>query len=160
MAFESINVVSLRQSLYNCKNSLDYKFSNNFISSLYGDSWISGSKQHLIQAIEKLTNERYLELLQKIDTYLSATNLIEEYQNLNQKNIEAAARISQLEPHLWRSEKYTESHLKADGTYEYIDHWHNVEDIGVKNEISSLRNQIDSNSSQMDVLQSRVSNLI
>lgn len=160
MLFESINVSSLRQSLYDCKNSLNHNYSDELINHLAGDSWISDTKQHLISSIEVLTTERYYSLNQKIDTYLKATDMIEEYQDLNRKNNEANNKISELEPQLWKSEKYTEKHLKSNGTYEYIDYWEDVEDMDVKNKIESLKSEISSNTSQMDVLKSRISDLI
>ena len=57
MAFEGINTAGLRSALNNCKNQLNYNYSNQLIGTLSGNDWISDSKNNLKGAVERLIND-------------------------------------------------------------------------------------------------------
>ena len=51
MAFENVDVARLKKALIECKNSINYKTSEDLINSISNDSvWISSSQKNLKDA--------------------------------------------------------------------------------------------------------------
>lgn len=168
MAFESVDVTSLRNSINSCKASLNHSASQNLITSLSSNIWQTQAKQVLVNALTKLNEERYKKLEDTLDTYLGIADKIEAYKNLEQSNINLRNRNSWLQGRIYRTEYYTEYY---DDTYkDQFGYWHTVErsrtasrqvrDESVVNEINNNITTINNNMEKMRKLQNEVANLI
>lgn len=160
MAFESVDVTSLRNSINSCKASLNHSASQNLITSLSSNIWQAGAKQVLINALTKLNEERYKKLEDTLDTYLVITDKIQAYKNLEQQNRNLRSEISSLQGRLWYTEYYTEYHTDYLGRTYSEEHSRRVKDYGVENQINNNYSRINSNNNTMERLKNEVSNLI
>lgn len=160
MAFESVDVTSLRNSINSCKASLNHSASQNLITSLSSSIWQAGAKQVLINALDKLNNERYKKLEDTLDTYLTIADKIQNYKNLEQQNRNLRNEISSLQGRLWYTEYYTEYYTDYLGRTYSEEHSRRVKDYGVENQINNNYSRINSNNNTMERLKNEVSNLI
>lgn len=98
MAFESVNVTSARNALNSCLNTISYsKSSRIYVNIQNNEIWNSSSRDVLKEALKTLTNIKYKELKDKINTYLLAINQIEGYQNAQASLNEVNNQIKELE---------------------------------------------------------------
>lgn len=82
MAYEKVNVTSLRNSINTCLNSLSKSSSKAIIDELSrNDKWCGESKETFKKALETLINTRYQELEDYLNQCLSNVDQIENYQN-------------------------------------------------------------------------------
>lgn len=160
MAFESINVYSLRSSLNDCKNRLNHRAIDGLINDLNNNDWISDSKKNLKGALERLVNNRYSNLISKIDQYLNVTNMIEEYKNLEQDNIQKDNEISKLKPRQFTGGWQTTYYFDSNGEQKENIQWVDSEDKNITRQIDDLKNQINYNTSKMESLKTRIYNSI
>lgn len=101
MAFEEVNVTSAKNALNSCLNTINYdKSLQIFINIQNKEIWNSSSKDILKDALNILTNTKYKNLKNKINTYLLAINQIEEYQNVQRQLNELNSQIKELESKL------------------------------------------------------------
>lgn len=106
MAFENVNIASLKGSINSCINTLNYNATNNIINNISNNNiWQTDSRNTLKKALETLKNTRYKNLkdyLYKcstiagyIEQYKAKEALIKSYQNqissLNQQLAQAHA---------------------------------------------------------------------
>lgn len=161
MAFENVNVESLRNALYACKNSISYNNSINIINSVSsGNIWKAESSNHLRKALTTLTNERYRQLEAQINSYLSVTNLISEYKQLEADNRRMEAELPRLRGRLYHRVSYPVIYYDAEG--KPYERWESEEviDHGVEREINYTENKIRENNNRMRSLERQVSNSI
>lgn len=150
MAFENVNVSSLRASLINCKNSLNYNSSSTLIEIISNNNvWNVSAKSVLKEALITLTGERYKDIEKKISDYESATNLIEEYQILEADNKRMESEYRSLEPRLYYEESYEVSSTDADGNVTSETEYRTVMDYAVKRMMDSLKQNIEKNKERM-----------
>lgn len=135
MAFENVDTVSLRRALMSCKNSLSYKETEKLIGSISNSTWECEAKKNFKNSVDKLINTHYKDLEKKLDDYLNAVPLIEEYKELDKVN-------KQLEKVL----------ISLKATYS--------SNNGKNNEVKKINNRILENKTQMDNLKNRVESLI
>lgn len=147
MAFENVNVTSLRNSLNQCKNAINHSTTDGLISSVSNASvWQSSAQSNLKNALSKLTNTRYKELENKLSNYQNTVNFIEKYQGLQSENKSKQQEIDYLTYYkLYKTNSQTGKKEK---------------DANVDAKISKLRKQINYNKSEMNSLINRVSNSI
>ena len=146
MAFENVNVTSLRNSLNQCKNAINHSTTDGLISSVSNASaWQSSAQSNLKNALSKLTNTRYKELENKLSNYQNTVNFIEKYQDLQSENKSKQQEIDYLNYKLYKTNSQTGKKEK---------------DANVDAKISKLRKQINYNKTEMDNLINRVSNSI
>lgn len=158
MAFENINVASLRNALSQCKNSINYSKSEELIQDI--SVWQCDSKNKLKEALIKLTSGRYKDLENLLNDYLYAVNYIEEYQNLQKENESLEREYSSLSNRLYYTENYTTSTTLSDGTVETKVHSRTVKDYGVELKMNTVRQKINNNIGDMEYLKNKVMNLI
>ncbi len=97
MAFENVNVSSLRSALSSCKDSLNCNTTTELINSIAdANVWDTDSKKTLKEALEKLANEKYKNLKDKLDSYSSIVTKIEEYQKLAEENMQLEMKYQRL----------------------------------------------------------------
>ena len=100
MAFENVDVGSLRSSLNSCKNSLKCSAGKEFMSSA-GSIWQGSAKDNLIKNLDKLYNEKYKKLEELLDKYLGVCGEIEHYKKLESDCAKLSEEIEDLKPHLY-----------------------------------------------------------
>ena len=143
MALQDIDVASLRGAINDCLNSLDCSYSTDIASSLASDSiWSGQAKANLKTALETLSTTRYDELKEKLNSYLTVADTIEEYQTLYNE-------ISALESKL--SSKKTSLYYININTKDTSNTENNL-----KTEISSLETDINSKKIQLETLESSI----
>ena len=160
MAFEGINTAGLRSALNNCKNQLNYNYSNQLIGTLSGNDWISDSKNNLKGAVERLINVKYNNLISQIDRYLNVTSMIEKYKSLQADNSSMEYRITQLEPNLYDWVPYDYYYTDENGEEQVTTRYYQEINWSVKNEINILRNNINSNNNEMELLKANINSSI
>ena len=161
MAFENINVTSLRSALTQCKNTINYTRTSELINSISNTSvWQSSSQKKLKNALTKLETERYKNLEDKINLYLNIVSYIEKYKNLQSENQSLENHYSSLSGRLYYTEYYEESHTQSDGSVVIEHHSRTVKDYGVEAEMNNVRKKINDNKQEMENLKNRVSNSI
>ena len=97
MAFENINVISLKNAINSCINSINYNSSKEIINKISGsDIWNTESKKNFERALTKLINIRYLELENKLKNYLKIADRIEEYQKLSSVNASTQIELTNI----------------------------------------------------------------
>ena len=141
MAFENVNVVSLRNALINCQDRINYSRSKALINDISNpDVWQSDSQPILKEALEKLINVRYKDLENKLEDYKLACNYIEEYQELAKQNQNLLASNKSLQRDLYNDE--------------------NEKNTTIERKINNNKSQINSNENRMEVLERQVNELV
>lgn len=161
MAFENINVSSLKNSLLSCKNSLNHSVSKNLIGEISNSNvWQSDSKNTLKTALEKLNNVRYKELEEKLDVCLNITSYIEEYKALQDEIRKLEVQYATLRPKLYYTDYYDVSFVDENGNNITETRSRTLKNYSVQNQMFSLTNKINNNRNQMEILKNKVDNLI
>lgn len=162
MAFENVDVSSLRSAISSCIDSINYNDSLELISDIGNDNvWNSESRTHLKSALIKLTNTRYQQLKSKLSVANQVADLIGEYKKLEQENKNNSSRISSLEPHLYYTESYVAGYeTDEEGNTHKIWDTRTVLDTNVQKQINSLKNKIKENKERMKQIEASVSSLI
>lgn len=141
MAFENVNVVSLRNALNNCEDRINYSRSKELINNISNPNvWQSDLQPILKEALEKLINVRYKDLESKLEDYKLACNYIEEYQELAKQNQNLLASNKSLQRDLYDDE--------------------NEKNTYVERKINNNKSQINSNENRMEVLERQVNELV
>jgi hypothetical protein len=161
MAFETVDVSSLKNSINSCKNSINHKTTDSLIESVSNNAvWQTDAKNNLKKSLERLNNERYNPLEQKLESYLAIASMIEEYQSLVKENDSLEKQYSSLQSRLYYTEYYTTTSTDSEGNTHQESHSRTVKDYGVERQMIDVRRQINENKSRMEILQNNVSNLI
>lgn len=161
MLFENVDVTSLKKALIECQNSINYGTTEELINNISNDSvWNSLSQANLKEALNKLSNVRYKDLEEKLNCYINVASYIEEYQNLQLKNVLLEKEYNSLSDKLYYTDCYTTSEELSDGTFKTVEHKEQVKDMGVDFKMKSIRNKINENIIEMDNLKSMISNSI
>lgn len=148
MAFENVNVSSLRNALTQCKNSINHNTTDELINSISNASvWKTSAQTTLKSALTKISNERYKNLENKINSYFDIVSYIEKYQNLQKENVSLEKQYSSLSKRLYYTVR-TEKHTRR------------VKDTNVERQMLNVRKKINDNKEEMENLKSRVSNSI
>lgn len=161
MAFESVNVTSLRNALNQCKNTINHSSTTELITSISNTSvWQSSSQKKLKTALTKLENERYKDLENKINKYLEVVSYIERYKELQRENISLENHYYNLSRRLHYTVYYDETITQPDGS-KFVQHHSRTEtDHGVEREMNSVIGRIDNNKNEMEEYKNKVSNSI
>lgn len=161
MAFENIDVFSLRNALTQCKNSINHNTTDELISNISNTSiWQTSAQTNLKNALTKFKNERYKNLEDKINSYFTIVSYIEKYQNLQKENVSLENQYSSLSNRLYYTETYTTTSRASDGTVSTETHTRRVKDRGVESQMSNVCKKINDNKEEMENLKNRVSNSI
>lgn len=161
MAFENVNVTSLRNALTQCKNAINHSTTNRLINNISNTSvWQSSAQSNLRNALTKLENERYNMLEHTINNYLKIVSIIEEYKKLEKKNVSLKNQYSSLSNKLYRTETYTTTIRGSNGTVKTETNSRKVKDSKVDSQMYSIKREINNNKEEMEVLKNRISNSI
>ena len=158
MAYENVNVSSLKNALSSCKSSLNYSTSNNLKSDAMNASvWDSDSKTTFNKAVNQITNY-YGELESKIDHYLGLADKIQRYQDLVAENASLRSEYASLEPKLYYEvrESYNERWNEQEQRYDRD--WRTVtkKDEAVASRMNAITAQISANEGEMASLDSQI----
>lgn len=160
MAFESVNVASLRNALTQCKNTIDHSTTDGLINSVSNTSvWQTSAQSILKNALVKIKEERYRDLESKINEYFAIASYIESYQTLQKENEMLEERYVSLSTRLYYTETYTTTSTESDGTTSTT-HTRQVKDKAVETEMNEILKKINKNKEEMEELEEKVSNSI
>lgn len=161
MAFENVDVSSLRNALTQCKNSINHSTTDELMNNISNASvWQTSAQTNLKNALTKFGNERYKNLEDKINSYFTIVSYIEKYQNLQKENVSLENQYSSLSNRLYYTETYTTTSTASDGTVSTETHTRRVKDRWVESQMSNVRKKINDNKEEMENLKNRVSNSI
>lgn len=162
MAFEGVDVGSLKSAISSCVDSINYSDSLQLINDVGNDNiWNCESRTHLKNALVKLTSNRFHQLKQKLSIANQVANLIAEYKKLEQENKECKQKISSLEPRLYYTESYIAGYeTDEEGNKHEIRGTRTVLDTNIQNDINNLENKIQENKDIMSEIELRVASLI
>lgn len=161
MDFENVDVPSLVNALTQCMNSINHKASSELINDISNVSvWQSSSQSNLKNALTILTTNRYTELKDKIDCYLTVASYIAQYQNLSKENILLNKQYNDLSYKLYYEEEYETPVTLADGTVINEINTRKVMDKNINNQMNNIKNKIDKNKEKMDELKKIIYNSI
>jgi chromosome segregation ATPase len=157
MAFENVNVPSLKNAINACRSTLNCNYSLQLINNISNnDVWCAASRDNLKRALETLTNIRYKELEKKLDSYLNVAQMIEEYQNLQSTNADMQVQINNLNSKLYRLQEESVDKTDSDGSVSKETTTKKVKDYSVQNRIDKLKSDIITSERRMDEIKSRV----
>lgn len=160
MAFESVNVASLRNALTQCKNTIDHSTTDGLINSVSNTSvWQTLAQPNLKNALVKIKEERYRDLESKINEYFAIASYIESYQTLQKENEMLEEKYVSLSTRLYYTETYTTTSTESDGTTSTT-HTRQVKDKAVETEMNEILKKINKNKEEMEELEEKVSNSI
>lgn len=160
MAFESVNVASLRNALTQCKNTIDHSTTDGLINSVSNTSvWQTLAQPNLKNALVKIKEERYRDLESKINEYFAIASYIESYQTLQKENEMLEEKYVSLSTRLYYTETYTTTNTESDGTTSTT-HTRQVKDKAVETEMNEILKKINKNKEEMEELEEKVSNSI
>lgn len=159
MAFENIDVSSLKSALNSCKNSLNNNISRELKTNVMNsDIWHCDSRKNLKGSLDRLEG-LYGDLNGKIDQYLSLANEIEKYKNLVATNNDLNNQYNDLSGRLWKKEKFENHYYEVStGTWEPFMDTRKVKDINVENQMNNIKNQIEDNKISMQSISNNVAN--
>ena len=162
MAYEHINVASLKESLLACKNSINYKDTSTIITEISNNStWEADAKTPLKNGMTILTEQRYKELENKLDSYIGIANTIEQYQTLAKENQALETEYASLSTRLNKTEEYTEKQQdKSSGETISVKKTREVIDTDVENQMKQNREKLNSNIQEQTNLQNIIENSI
>lgn len=159
MAFENVNVTSLRNAINSCKKSLDkttiQEITNNISNS---NVWTSDAQSNLKNALNKLSNTRYKALEDKLNEYLKIADYIEEYQILNSSNSSLLSKSNSLSKRLYYTESYFVDEVDEEGNTIQKECTRTVKDYSIQRQLNSIQTQINDNKDTMEKLKNNISN--
>ena len=167
MAFESVDVGSLRSSLNACKNSINYSAGKEFMSSA-GNIWQGDAKDNLMRALDKLYNEKYKKLEDLLNKYLGVCDQIGHYKQLEEEKNQLANEIEALKPKLYydvdKTREKTEWYQDLDGKWKEkkeTEHYtERVLDQNVQNQINEKLHQMEQKQLEMNGIESTVNSMV
>lgn len=151
MAFENLNVDSLRSSLNSCKSSINHSITDEMISNVVNDNvWLCDSRNNLRNALSRLA-DIYHQLENELNKHISTCNMIESYKKLEQDNIRLENEYNQLNGRLYYNEQYERWYYEPEA-----DKWlstmdtRRVKDYNVERQMQEIRRKIDENKGYME----------
>lgn len=161
MAFDNVDVNSLKNALISCKNSINNSKTDEILANISSSQvWQSESKNKLTKALETLRKERYKELESLLDKYLNVVNDLEEYKRIEKENISLSSQYSSLSKKLYYTDYYTEISYDADGNEITNKKSKMVKNYYVQNQMNGINQIINSNNSKLESLELKIKNSI
>lgn len=161
MAFDNVDVNSLKNALISCKNSIKNSKTDEILANISSSQvWQSESKNKLTKALETLRKERYKELESLLDKYLNVVNDLEEYKRIEKENISLSSQYSSLSKKLYYTDYYTEISYDADGNEITNKKSKMVKNYYVQNQMNGINQIINSNNSKLESLELKIKNSI
>lgn len=161
MAFENVDVSSLKGALAQCKNSLNHSATDELIDNMINVSiWQSLAQASIRIALKKLGKEKYKSLEDKINSYDTIASYIAGYKLLQEENEKSEEQYLYLSDNLYYTETYTTTSTANDGTTSTETHTRTVKNTDVELEMFNIRKKIEENKKTMDKLENKVSNSI
>jgi hypothetical protein len=157
MAFENVNVTSLKNAIVSCENAINYNSSLELIDAISNDNvWNTMVRNKLNEALSKLINSRYKELENKLNCYSRVALLIEQYKDLEKENISLHNQIMELEPRLYYTESYEVTSIDSKGMTITETRHTTCKDYSVEQQINSASSKIEVNKQKMEELKNKV----
>ena len=159
MAFENVNVASLRSAITSCKNSINYNNSLNCLEFFSdNNSWNTKSKNKLNIAMNNLINESYNNLEETLEQFLKLADLISKYK-MKELMIESSEkRILELEPRLYYEDSFPVTTTDEYGNVIVGTETRTVKNNDVEAQISNLKYEINSAKQEMIRLENEIRN--
>ena len=164
MAFESIDVSSLKNSLNSCKNQLNNSISTGLVSSIIDDNiWVCNSRYNLKKALLNL-NDIYSQLENEINQFIGVADAIQEYKNMQSKVEELKIEYSNLSGKLYYEESYQDwyYYYDDDGQRQSDYNWatRTVKDNAVELQMAFVKNEINQLEAEMEIKKNSINSSI
>lgn len=160
MAYENINVNSLRNSIRQCINSLDYSESKEILSSAKNPGvWNTSSRNTLTNALDKLVDNRYKDLEKTLKAYLKIADKIEEYQKMQKQIDTMTSELTSMNNSLTTA-KNNQSKIEAAENSESKAAENKNKINKLNSEISSKKASINTKKNELDKLKKQIDNMI
>jgi len=116
MAFESVNVASLKQSINACINSINYNSTNEIITSISNDNvWQTGARDNAKKALNRLVGTNYKQLTDYLNKCLTIVSYIEQYKEEQNKVQSYNSQISTLSAQLASVQSNSQTYIICRG---------------------------------------------
>lgn len=157
--FDNIDVASAKRALTDCLNKLNEKKSIKVMTGIKNNKiWNTPARDTLYDALNKLVNEKYKNIREKITNYLNVMSKIEEYKNnealknsknndINNYQEKLNIEYSNLRVYEQNPEDYAEEiRLTKENINTYTNYINSLKNevSDYENIMSGLKNEIDS----------------
>lgn len=161
MAFENINVASLKNALITCKDSIKFSETNEILENISSNNiWDAKAKNNLKKALSILKNERFKKLENLLNKYLDVTNDLEKYKQIQSENEELLAKYNYLGTQLYKNETYKEYTINFMGKKFLQNKNKTVIDYNVQNQMNAINRTINENEEKLKNLEIKIKNSI
>lgn len=141
MAFENIDVTSLRGAIYACRDSLNYNTTKELVNTFSNEDG-SSVQSKLKSSMQKLMDLRYKELENYLDNCIEASNKIEEYKMIEKEKQQYEKELIKL------NEKLSMSTLDASSI------------VLINNQIKQINTKIFETKNQLEEIETKVKNIL
>lgn len=161
MAFENVNVASMRNAINSCIGKLNKEEIQELTNNISNSSvWEANAQDTLKKALTRLGSIRYIELEQQLINCYEIVNYIEEYQNINSTNESLFKEYSSLDKKLYYTENYIIEDVDENGNKIKKECTRKVKDSSVEKQMDTIKKEINENRNTMENLKNNISNAL
>lgn len=162
MAFENVDINSLKNAISSCRNSINYNYSRNLLLTLNSNTiWQADAKQNVKRALENLINNKYRELEEELNNCSNITNLIAQYKQAEEVKTALTNQYNELNKQLYYEESYTENHWNGEtNSYDSVAKKRTVKNTSVEQSMNTINNQKQEQENTMTNLLGQINGLL
>lgn len=162
MAFENVDVNSLRNAITSCRNSMNYNYSRNLLLTLNSNAiWQADAKQNVTRALENLINSKYWELEEELNKCSNITNLIAQYKQAEEAKTTLTNQYNELNKKLYYEESYTENHWNGEtNSYDSVTKTRTVKNTNIEQSMNAINAQKQEQENTMTNLLGQINGLL
>jgi len=165
MAFENVDPASLKNAINSCLQSLNTDSVTQLASNISnGNVWQSYASGHLKNAFQSLIESKYRELKSCLESCNQVADQIQKYKNLEEENKTLDSQYYELSKKLYYTYTYTEvvptviniegnTGIKKNITKTYTA---TAKNYNVENQMNQIKNKINTNMEEMEILESKI----
>ena len=160
MAFENVNVSSLKNSINSCIDSINYSSSKEIIGKISSNNiWQTSSRDNFKRALTKLVDVRYKNLEKKLKDYLKIADMIEEYQKLSNNQSASQLKLAQINAQINETSDFIKNYNSTTGNADELNtKKSNLNKLVAQKE--SIKKSINGNDTSLATLKSNIENLL
>lgn len=160
MAFENVNVSSLKNSINSCIDSINYSSSKEIIEKISSNNiWQASSRDNFKRALTKLVDVRYKNLEKKLKDYLKITDMIEEYQKLSNNQSASQLKLAQINAQINETSDFIKNYNNTTGNADELNtKKSNLNKLVAQKE--SIKKNINGNDTSLATIKSNIENLL
>ncbi len=160
MAFENVNVSSLKNSINSCIDSINYSSSKEIIGKISSNNiWQASSRDNFKRALTKLVDVRYKNLEKKLKDYLKIADMIEEYQKLSNNQSASQLKLAQINAQINETSDFIKNYNNTTGNADELNtKKSNLNKLVAQKE--SIKKNINGNDTSLATIKSNIENLL